>query len=287
MSRQCVQRAALLCFLCGEKNEEDKHKPAVEEGGESAAVRLNQKRKRYTSAARFARGLTKLLRHEARQRGLPLRPDGFVPLSSVLALKENKAFSLADALSAVAQDQKHRFQLAASQVPKSSEDSQGVRTPQENSEGQLPLTILPAGEICCMRCASTGPPLFIRATQGHSLSGIENELFLTPICSSRDLEEAVSRCTYTEEEPPAPSRGITLVHGTYLRFFHSIKKEGLKRMQRRHVHFTPFPGKALKEGLSFFLSANNVILTEGDAQGAVPFACFAAAVERHSGRLLT
>lgn len=79
------------------------------------------------------------------------------------------------------------------------------------------------------------------------------------------------------------------IHGTYLRHWESIKKQGLSRMNRQHIHFTTaYVGadtvisgmrsncqlaihintdKALKEGLKFYQSANGVILTEGDEKG--------------------
>jgi 2'-phosphotransferase len=77
----------------------------------------------------------------------------------------------------------------------------------------------------------------------------------------------------------------TVVHGTFSKFWGSIKAGGLKRMTRNHIHFAPdMPkeegvvsgmrgscdiiieidmGAAMKDGISFFLSSNNVILTEG------------------------
>lgn len=75
------------------------------------------------------------------------------------------------------------------------------------------------------------------------------------------------------------------VHGTYTKFIESIKKTGLNRMGRTHIHFaTGFPSdsnvisgarssanvfivldmeKAMEDGIEFFSSSNGVILTEG------------------------
>lgn len=96
----------------------------------------------------------------------------------------------------------------------------------------------------------------IRANQGHS---IKVDLELIP------------------GEPPA-----VLFHGTATRFLDSIKKEGLKPGQRHHVHLSADAttakavgqrygkpvilkvdsGNMSKQGYVFFLSDNNVWLTE-------------------------
>ena len=98
--------------------------------------------------------------------------------------------------------------------------------------------------------------LSIRANQGHS---IKVDLKLTP------------------QKPPA-----TLYHGTATRFLDSIKQKGLKPGQRHHVHLSTDIATAkavgqrygkpiilqvdsenmFKQGYKFFLSDNNVWLTE-------------------------
>jgi 2'-phosphotransferase len=77
----------------------------------------------------------------------------------------------------------------------------------------------------------------------------------------------------------------TVVHGTFSKFWPLIKASGLKRMTRNHIHFAPGLPKeegvisgmrqscdviieidlwsAIKDGIEFFISTNNVILTEG------------------------
>ncbi|KAH9304970.1 hypothetical protein KI387_009374, partial [Taxus chinensis] len=59
--------------------------------------------------------------------------------------------------------------------------------------------------------------LLIRANQGHSIRTINSVELLNPIVSP--------------EEVPV------CVHGTYLRYLEVIKKEGLKSMNRIHIHF--------------------------------------------------
>ncbi|XP_033638022.1 tRNA 2'-phosphotransferase 1-like isoform X2 [Asterias rubens] len=109
----------------------------------------------------------------------------------------------------------------------------------------------------------------ICANQGHSF--VLPDLELTPI-------------TDVSQYP-------TVVHGTYLKFWDSIKTQGLSRMNRTHVHFAQGePGesnvisgmrrscevmiflnleKALSAGLSFQVSKNGVILSSGDANGLI------------------
>lgn len=113
--------------------------------------------------------------------------------------------------------------------------------------------------------------LWIRANQGHTITTVESEMLLKPITSA--------------EEVPV------CVHGTYKRNLQSILEQGLKRMQRNHVHFScglPTDGdvisgmrrdvnvlifldvrKALEEGMKLYISDNKVILTEG-FDGVVP-----------------
>ncbi|KAJ1108630.1 hypothetical protein NDU88_006006 [Pleurodeles waltl] len=110
--------------------------------------------------------------------------------------------------------------------------------------------------------------LQIRANQGHSLQ--VEDLELIPITKETTLPDSV-------------------VHGTYLRFWPSIKSHGLSRMSRMHIHLAPgLPGaedvisgmrkscdlaifidlpKALSDGLKFYWSVNRAILTPGDSKG--------------------
>ena len=113
--------------------------------------------------------------------------------------------------------------------------------------------------------------IFIRATQGHSMKIVTSEDLLTKI------EDA--------------SQYPVVIHGTFSKFWPLIKAEGLKRMSRIHIHFAPGMPKeegvisgmrgscdiiieidmeaAIKDGIPFFISTNNVILTEG-VDGLLP-----------------
>ncbi|XP_071056768.1 tRNA 2'-phosphotransferase 1-like isoform X2 [Onthophagus taurus] len=111
--------------------------------------------------------------------------------------------------------------------------------------------------------------LKIKANQGHSI-GVVKELDLTPITDCCGVEN--------------------VIHGTYLRNWDKIKREGLSRMTREHIHFTESIDKnkcisgvrgnveiliyidlkkALDSGFKFYLSPNKVILSPGDINGLI------------------
>jgi 2'-phosphotransferase len=106
---------------------------------------------------------------------------------------------------------------------------------------------------------------YIRACQGHSI---------------KDLDE-----TKMMREITNPDEFPTVVHGTYCKNWKLIKLEGLKVMNRNHIHFAPGYPKddqvisgmrsscdiyieldlkmALSDGIKFFISSNRVILSSG------------------------
>ncbi|KAI0947015.1 hypothetical protein AcV7_009567 [Taiwanofungus camphoratus] len=109
---------------------------------------------------------------------------------------------------------------------------------------------------------------WIRANQGHSLKSVV--LDLQPIESAADIPTG------------------TAVHGTTLRAWELIREQGLSKMKRNHIHLAQgVPGsgvisgmrnssqiliyinvqKALDAGIKFYISANGVVLTEGDEHG--------------------
>ncbi|VUZ55452.1 unnamed protein product [Hymenolepis diminuta] len=124
----------------------------------------------------------------------------------------------------------------------------------------------------------------IRALQGHSLS--VDELELTPV-GIGEFE--------------------TIVHGTYFQRWTSIKSQGLSCMRRRHIHFVMDPedkkvisgmrqtaeiliyvdiNAAIRHGIKFYRSKNNVVLTEGNTDGLLPTKYFTRAVNRRTGEEL-
>ncbi|XP_037905615.1 tRNA 2'-phosphotransferase 1 [Hermetia illucens] len=203
----------------------------------------------------LSKTLSWLLRHGAVKEGLNVGSDGFLDVQEVVAhssMKRRKC-SEADILRVVANDQKGRYV-----------------TKREEASGRF----------------------LIKATQGHSFQ--VDDLSLREISEASDLPRAI--------------------HGTYMRFWDKIKVEGLKRMNRYHIHFTssevpvnsrtPLHGQvtsgfrnncdlliyvdvpeAMRAGVKFYLSENNVILTSG-LDGTLPPRFLLKAVNRRTGQLL-
>mmetsp|Transcript_23438 Transcript_23438/g.23184 ORF Transcript_23438/g.23184 Transcript_23438/m.23184 type:complete len:278 (+) Transcript_23438:221-1054(+) len=106
---------------------------------------------------------------------------------------------------------------------------------------------------------------WIRANQGHTINIVKDEDLLTEITD--------------------PSMYPVVVHGTDKKSWLTIMKRGLYRMRRNHIHFaTGFPengqvisgarsnctvfididiGRAMQDGVKFFISSNSVVLTSG------------------------
>ena len=106
---------------------------------------------------------------------------------------------------------------------------------------------------------------YIRASQGHTMTGIEEEKLLTKI-------------TF-------PYKYSTIVHGTYSKVLEPIQEKGLCKMARNHIHMAKgYSGdkgvisgmrgswdifievnlnKTVESGIEVYESANGVILTAG------------------------
>lgn len=184
---------------------------------------------------KLSRKLSNLLRHRAHANGLTdcLRTDGYVPLSRVLALPGFVGRTEEEIRSVVKTNDKQRFAILEE------DDTHTV---------------------------------FIRANQGHTISGINADELLTPILF------------------PSPNDRLIAIHGTYHKAWPAILQSGgLSRMSRNHVHLAAdLPGEsgvisgmrasselvvhvdvraAVDAGINFYTSSNNVILTPGDANG--------------------
>lgn len=120
----------------------------------------------------------------------------------------------------------------------------------------------------------------IKANQGHTIVEV-NELKLTPL-TNPDFE---------------------IVHGTYFSNWTKIKTEGLSRMKRNHIHFAKGINficglrksaqvfifidfnKATADGISFFVSENNVVLSRGNEKGLIEPKYFSRVVDKQ-GKVL-
>ena len=175
---------------------------------------------------KFSKSLSWLLRHHATDYNLNIEEDGYVPLSEILNLDFKKV----------------SFKGC------SEED---IITIVDNDNKQRFSLIDKEGIK------------YIRANQGHSHSvgsKIKDELLLSKILTPMDY----------------------CVHGTTIESANIIKKSGLKKMRRKHIHFSSSPNAqsgirynakvlihcnmdmAMKDGIEFWLSDNDVILSSND-----------------------
>ncbi|XP_077997135.1 tRNA 2'-phosphotransferase 1-like [Glandiceps talaboti] len=208
----------------------------------SATARGGRQRRNFKEDpdVKLSKSLSWLLRHGAEKNGFTLDKGGFLYVDEILALQQFKNYSVDDVKRVVDNNTKKRFSL---------------RDHPENSKLQ----------IC--------------ANQGHTLE--VDGLDLKPITDA--------------------SQYPTVIHGTYLNKWELIKKQGLSRMKRNHIHFAPGePGedgvisgmrgncqviiyldldKALQDGIKFFISANNVILSAGNEEGLIPAKYFTDAIK--------
>ncbi|ESP03082.1 hypothetical protein LOTGIDRAFT_110702, partial [Lottia gigantea] len=128
--------------------------------------------------------------------------------------------------------------------------------------------------------------LLIRANQGHSIQ--VDDLELTLVDNADDYP--------------------TVVHGTNLTAWSSIKTQGLSRRNRNHIHFAiGEPGengvisgmrqssevviylnlqKVLQDNIKVYKSVNNVILSPGDQHGFIPSSYFTQVLNRKTSRFL-
>lgn len=186
----------------------------------------------------ISKALARILRHTAQSLGLQIRADGFCQLQDILALNEftTMGATAEDVQVAVQSNDKKRFE-----------------------------TKIEADKV------------LIRAVQGHSMKTVDDNSLLKRL---------------NADDPNLPK---VCVHGTYRRNVDSIQRNGLLVgggvSQRNHVHFAPYEphdGRvisgmryncevaiyidlptAIREGVPFFQSANEVILSPG-INGTVP-----------------
>uniref|UniRef100_A0A3Q4M484 2'-phosphotransferase n=1 Tax=Neolamprologus brichardi TaxID=32507 RepID=A0A3Q4M484_NEOBR len=211
---------------------------------------------------RLSKSMSYALRHGASQMGLQMGTDGFLFVEDLLAHPQFHSYSLEDVERVVATNDKQRFKLCT-----------------HPEDGRLQ----------------------IRANQGHSVQVVDLEL--KPVMAG---------------SPDCPAEAV---HGSYLRNWSSIQQQGLSRMKRTHIHlarglpgedgiisgmlevcttalfFSP-PGmrkdcdlavfidvpKALADGIKFFWSENDVLLTAGDAEGKIQPKYFSRALKLRPSR---
>ncbi|KAI0630621.1 KptA family-domain-containing protein [Trametes polyzona] len=200
---------------------------------------------------RISKTLSWILRHGSQLEGLKMRPDGYVRVDELLQRPKMRDLTFEALQEIVRSDAKGRYSLV-----------------QEVD-------------------AETGKEAWwIRANQGHSLKTVV--LDLEPIKYAADIPTGIA------------------VHGTTKRAWEAIKDQGLSKMTRNHIHLAQGVAgsgvisgmrsssqiliyvdvqKAIDAGYKFYISANGVVLTEGDERGFLPTQFFSR-VETADGQAI-
>jgi len=221
-----------------DEDDDDALPPGLEDEGEEAADRWNlrkdgnreqlepihQRLLEDREHIKVSKMFSYVLRHSAHKMDVGIRKDGYVRLRDIMKLRNFKPYNLEELMAVVYFDEKERFTMV------------------REFDGEL----------------------LIRANQGHTMKVVESDMLLELVVDP----ETVTEC----------------VHGTYLVHWPFIKKQGLSKVARNHIHLAngmPEDGKirgmrataelfvyvdvpkAMEEGVIFYRSKNDVILTQG------------------------
>ncbi|XP_018496528.1 tRNA 2'-phosphotransferase 1 [Galendromus occidentalis] len=187
----------------------------------------------FSNDERFSKALSYLLRHGAPRARIEVEPGGFVDASEVLRYFNHQCTE-EDIERVVFQDKKQRYAIR-----------------KDPATGRMK----------------------IRANQGHTFPVVEDGTLLEIVVPEAGLSE--------------------VTHGTTASAWLTIREEGLSRMKRNHIHFIQgratasdctVPGfrkaasvlivvnlrRAILDGIRFYRSQNNVILSPGNEKGLIP-----------------
>jgi len=212
----------------------------------------SEKGSKTMSEKKLSHSLSWALRHAALNIGLTIREDGYVPVQEILDSTHPKLRG------ATLENIQLVVKNSDKQRFKLEERPRHLYYPESEQETDS----TPQMVLC------------IRANQGHSISIINPESLLRKLS-------------------PDELRSLPcIVHGTYPEAWESIKKSGLKKMNRTHIHFaTGLPADdgvisgmrkscsiyiylgaskcAIDDRIAFFISDNGVVLTDGIAGSGV------------------
>ncbi|KAI8985531.1 KptA family-domain-containing protein [Trametes punicea] len=199
---------------------------------------------------RISKTLSWILRHGSQSEGLAMRPDGYVRVNDLLQRPKMRELTFDALQEIVKSDAKNRYSLVLEADPNTGEET-----------------------------------WWIRANQGHSLKASDNEDTL------RSKAYLLYQSVVLDYEPIKSASDIPTgiaVHGTNKRAWESIKEQGLSKMTRNHIHLAQGVAgsgvisgmrsssqiliyvdvqKAIDAGIKFYISANGVVLTDGDERG--------------------
>ena len=226
--------------------------------------------------------LTKLLRHKAVELGVAIDADGWVALSDVLVqINGDRLRELVGVLEKLGTRVYTEADLRTARDVEHTEYTEYT----EYTENHV-REVVRANDK--RRFVISDDDTQIRAAQGHDMPGV-GEKQGEPLTLKTAPEEAV--------------------HGSYVKHVHAILEQGLSRMGRHHVHLAKGLNgekgvtsgmrpdaelfiwvnvhEAIKGGLTFYESANGVILCGGlNGDGIIPPAYFFVVIELRGGLAL-
>lgn len=175
--------------------------------------------------SRISRSMSYILRHGCIERSIPIRDDGYVMMKDLMKQQEMKNVTIDDVKYIVIHSDKQRYAIT---------EENGI--------------------------------LYIRANQGHS----------------KEIGDMLNDSKMMQKLDTFP-QDYQCIHGTTVANWNLIKDSGLSPMGRTHIHFAIGPQgddkvisgmrtnsqveiyidtkKALEQGIKFYKSDNNVILT--------------------------
>jgi 2'-phosphotransferase len=210
--------------------------------------KFRKKKHESNPLVRLSKILAWSLRHGVEELGLHMHPSGYVLVDELLSKKQFKGIKIEEIEEVVHKNDKKRFNLAMGEDGKK----------------------------------------YIRANQGHTVSCVNDEDLLTRIEDPSEIDKCI--------------------HGTYEQYWQQILEKGLCRMSRNHIHFAPGEHegegvksgmrqtanvkiyidvtRAMRDGIKFYRSSNNVILSPGIGEEGVISSKYFSRVVKKGGTVL-
>ncbi|KAJ7288336.1 KptA family-domain-containing protein [Mycena rebaudengoi] len=219
-----------------------KTKPNPTEAGLSNSSSTNQQSSaklrglsKDSPEVRVSKTLSWILRHGAKSEGLPMRPDGFVKVTDLIANPRLNTLSLEALKEIVKADKKQRYDLIFEQDA-SGEEGVGI--------------------------------WWMKANQGHSMKSVQLEL--RPILSVSDIPSGIAVHGTTKQAWESISiQGLSKMKRNHIHLAQGVKADNAISGPRASSQVFIFVDvqRAIDAGIKFFLSDNGVVLTAGDERG--------------------
>lgn len=183
-------------------------------GAETSKPRKRKQRRKLDPDTILSKALTKVLRHDAVHLGIAISSDGFVAVQDLLS------FERMGKIKGKRKGNKGGAKFSGYKIS----DIERVVANSDKQRFRLKMRVHPStmknmGPVC-----EHEKVLCIRANQGHTMKCVNEEELLTPITNDELIK----------------MKPTDIVHGTYRKKWDEyIRKEGLCRMERNHIHFAP------------------------------------------------